>query len=286
MTTERAAMGFGNYHTHTRHCDGNGEPEDYAEAAIRKGMPRLGFTGHNVVPFPADWTMPEANLESYLSSVKAAKARYEGRVELYLGIEADYLPGLSSPTAPRIRELGLDFVLGSVHFIDSSAGYTWTVDGAPAEIEGGLRDAFGGDIRRLVERYYERVVEMVTETPPDIVGHLDVLKKNNRDHRYFTEDEPWYRAAVTAALEAIARSGSVMEINTGGVVRNTSGALYPSEWILREAFRLRVPVMVNADAHRPEHIDGYFREAFALLRSIGYRTQRQLTRRGWEDMAI
>jgi histidinol-phosphatase (PHP family) len=279
--------GFGNYHTHTRHCDGNGEPADYAEAAIRKGMPRIGFSGHNVVPFPADWTMQAANLDSYLSSVREAKARYAGRVDVFLGIEADYLPGLSSPVAPRIRELGLDFVIGSVHFVDSTnGGYTWTVDGAPAEIEGGLRDAFSGDIRRLVERYYGLVAEMVMEATPDIVGHLDVVKKNNRDGHLFREDAAWYIDAVVSALEAIARSGSVMEINTGGVVRNTSGALYPSEWILREALRLKVPVMVNADAHRPEHIDGHFEEAFALLRSVGYRIQRQLTRAGWVDQAI
>ena len=41
--------GIGNYHTHTRHCDGRGEVRDFAESALRKGMPRLGFSGHNVL---------------------------------------------------------------------------------------------------------------------------------------------------------------------------------------------------------------------------------------------
>jgi hypothetical protein len=44
--------------------------------------------------------------------------------------------------------------------------------------------------------------------------------------------------------------------------------------------------MVNADAHDPEHVDGKFSEAIALLREAGYRTQRQLTTEGWIDIPL
>jgi histidinol-phosphatase (PHP family) len=250
-------------------------------------MPRLGFSGHNVVPFPADWTMPAENLDSYLREVREVKQHYRGRVEVFLGIEADYLPGISSPVAPRIKDLGLDFVIGSVHFVTATNGaYTWTVDGSLAELRTGLRDIFGGDVRGLVECYYERVSEMAETATPDIVGHFDIVKKNNRRDAFFSEEEEWYRAAVLGALRSIARSGAVMEINTGGVTRNTSGALHPSEWILREALPLGIPVMINADAHKPEHLDGHFVEVAELLRRIGFRSQRQLTGAGWVDEAL
>ncbi len=282
-----SGLGIGNFHTHTRHCDGNGEPYEFVEAALRKGMPRLGFSGHNVVPFPADWTMPAENLESYLREVREVKARYSGRIEVFLGMEADYLPGVTSSAHPRIRDLGLEFVIGSVHFIEPLDGeYSWTVDGTAEELDAGLRGCFGGDARALVELYYRRIGEMAMSTKPDIIGHFDAVKKNNRSAGYFGEEEAWYRTAVVGALEAVASSGSVLEINTGGVVRNTSGALYPSEWILREALRLGIPVMVNADAHRPEQIDGYFAEAVRLLRDVGFRAQRQLTSRGWVDQEL
>jgi histidinol-phosphatase (PHP family) len=250
-------------------------------------MQWLGFTGHNVVPFQTDWTMPAQNLESYLREVRQAKSRYAGRVEIFLGIEADYIPGVTSPNHPRIRDLGLDFVLGSVHFVElPGGGHSWTVDGSRQELETGLARVYGGDIRALVERYYALVGEMAEETKPDIIGHFDVVKKNNKAGELFSEEAPWYQAAVRAALQAVARSGRIMEINTGGIVRNTSGALYPSEWILREARRLDIPVMINADAHRPGDIDGYFREAAALLRGLGFTTQRQLTSAGWVDVPL
>ncbi|MCX7040111.1 MAG: PHP domain-containing protein [Spirochaetes bacterium] len=143
-------IGFGNYHTHTRHCDGKGAPDEFAEAALQKGMPRLGFSGHNVLPFPAEWTMPAGNLESYLREVRETRERYRGRLEVFLGMEVDYLPGITSPVDPVVRSLGLDFIIGSVHFIASVNGeYPWTVDGSPEEFALGLRESFGGDVRAL-----------------------------------------------------------------------------------------------------------------------------------------
>jgi histidinol-phosphatase (PHP family) len=279
--------GIGNYHTHTYHCDGHGEPNEYAEAALRKGMPRLGFSGHNVVPFPTDWTMPAARLESYLREVREVKERYSGRLEVFLGIEADFIPGMISPVHRDIRGLGLDFVIGSVHFIGPSDGdHAWTVDGPLEEMEDAVQHGFGGDARGLVERYYRLLASMAETAAPDIVAHFDVVKKNNRDGQFFSEDDAWYRAAVKLALDSVRESGCVMEINTGGVVRGTSGSFYPSPWILREACRMDIPVMVNADAHRPEQIDGKFPEAVQLLRGAGYRAQRQLTRRGWIDIEL
>jgi histidinol-phosphatase (PHP family) len=275
---------LGNFHTHTRHCDGAGEPHEFVEAALRKGMRRLGFSGHNVLPFPTTWTMPAGNLESYLREVREVKARFRDRLDIFLGIEADYLPGVTSPVHPAIQGLNLDFVVGSVHFVAPENGRAaWTVDDTVEEFETLTRESFAGDVRAVVERYYRLVAEMAESATPDIIGHFDLVKKTNRDGRWFDEDAAWYRDAVSHALDAVKRSGSIMEINTGGVVRNTSGAYYPSEWILREACRRGIAVMVNADAHKPEHIDGHFVEAARLLRGVGYTTQRQLTASGWID---
>lgn len=262
-----------NYHTHTHHCDGKAAAEEFVLAAIEKGFDRLGFSGHAPVPFPTDWTMPQEKLRPYLASVREVQARYRGRLRIDLGLEVDFLPGRQGPRSPHIRQLGLDFTLGSVHYVTDpprADGFAWTVDGSAEEFERGLREEFGGDVRRLVERYYERIGRLAEESP-DIFGHFDVVKRNNRDERWFSEGEPWYRQAVRGALQRIARSGSIVELNTGGVTRKTSGAFYPSDWVLEECLKLGIPVMVNADAHRPEDLDGHFEQAYTLLRDIGFR---------------
>jgi len=285
--TDNKTLRCGNYHTHTRHCDGHGEPREFAEAALRKDMPRLGFSGHNVVPFATDWTMPAERLDDYLREVRETREQYRGRVEIYLGMEVDFIAGIISPVHPGIRALDLDFIIGSVHFIGPEDGdHAWTVDGPRAELEQAIAQGFAGQARLLVERYYRLLGTMALTATPDIIGHFDVVKKNNRDAELFREDEDWYQAAVKNALEAVRESGSIMEINTGGVVRNTSGAYYPSPWILREACQMHIPVMINADAHYPENIDGKFSEAAALLREAGYRAQRQLTAAGWNEIPL
>jgi len=267
-----------NYHCHSRLDDGVGELAEYADAALARGLATLGFSGHAPVPFDTDWTMPPALLPEYVATVRRLKSEYAGRLEILLGLEVDFLPGLLSTRSQHIRELGLDFTLGSVHFLGRFRdGTWWTGDGALAELERGLEESFGGSVRAAVERFYALTVQMVTESPPDIVGHFDVIKKNNRDGRFFSEGAPWYRQAVLGALDAVARAGCIMEVNTGGVVRGTSGVLYPSDWILAECLQRGIPVMVNADAHRPEHIDGYFQESYALLREIGYRRLTRLS---------
>lgn len=278
-----------NYHTHTRHCDGAGEPEDYARAALAKGFTHLGFSGHCPVPFPNDWTMQPEDLPVYLKEVSAVRERYRNRLEVLLGLEVDYLPGQLGPRSPSILELGLDYTIGSVHFITEQPradGLRWTVDAPPDEFAKGLAEDFGGNARRLVERYYERIGELAERSTPDIIGHFDVVKRNNRGGRYFSEEEGWYRRAAGQALRRIAASGAVLEINTGGIVRGTSGALYPSRWILAECLALKIPIMVNADAHRPQDIDGYFPEAYALLREIGYRAAVMLTRAGLRELPL
>jgi histidinol-phosphatase (PHP family) len=275
------------YHCHSRFDDGYGELEEYVRAALGKGLRTLGFAGHAPVPFPCDWTMPPALLPEYLDTARRLQSTYTDKIELLVGLEVDYIPDIFSPTAAQIRALNLDFTVGSVHFLGRLAdGRLWTADGPPEELERGIAETFGGDMRKTVEEYYRRMRDMVSKTPPDIIGHFDVVKKNNRGARYFPEDAPWYRSAVCRTLDTVAASPCILEINTGGIVRGTSGALYPSEWILAECLKRDIPVMINSDAHRPEQLDGYYNEAAALLKGIGFQKLTQIGKDGRREVAL
>jgi histidinol-phosphatase (PHP family) len=270
-----------NYHCHSRFDDGHGELEEYVQAALHKGLRTLGFAGHAPVPFPCTWTMPSDLLPEYLETARRLKIAYAEKLEVLVGLEVDYIPELISTAAAQIQALNLDFTVGSVHFIGRlAAGKLWTPDGPVEELEQGVQESFGGDIRRAVEEYYRRMTAMVSSSPPDIIGHFDVIKKNNRGDGYFSESSTWYRSAVEHTLDAVAVSPCILEINTGGIVRNTSGVLYPSEWILAESLRREIPVMINSDAHRPDQLDGYYNEAVSILREIGFRELTQIGREG------
>jgi histidinol-phosphatase (PHP family) len=276
-----------NYHCHSRFDDGHGELEEYVQAALHKGLRTLGFAGHAPVPFACDWTIPSPLLPEYLDTARRLQNAYRDKIELLVGLEVDYIPDIISPTAAQIQALNLDFKVGSVHFIGRLAdGELWTADGPPEELERGKAESFNGDIRKTVEEYFRRMCVMVSTAAPDIIGHFDGIKKNNRGAKYFSENAPWYRSAVHQTLDAVAASSCILEINTGGIVRDTSGALYPSEWILVECLKRKIPVMINSDAHRPEQLDGYYNEAAAILKNIGFRELTQIGREGRRQVAL
>src|SRR5262249_54814549 len=73
----------------------------------------------------------------------------------------------------------------------------------------------------------------------------------------------------SAALDAIAAAGMAIEINTAGWNLPAREA-YPSLRLLRAARQRRIPLLINSDAHRPEHLTWEFDRARALARDAGY----------------
>jgi len=270
-----------NYHTHSRFCDGKGEPEEYVLYALAKGFTHLGFSGHAPLPFTTDWTMKEEDFPAYKAAVVELKERYRDRIEILLGLEVDYIPDLALPESVSRRGDGLEYTLGSVHYLGRlKDGRRWTVDSPQAEFEKGLEETFAGDVRKAVERYYAIEEAMLVSVSPDIIAHFDLIKKNNRNGSFFCESEAWYREAVSRCLEAVRSSGAILEVNTGGIARDTSGALYPSAWILRECLEKDIPILISSDAHRPQDVDSLFVETALLLSGIGFRKTTLLTLQG------
>ncbi len=274
-------MRTANYHTHCDLDDGAGRPREYVTRARELGFAAIGFSCHSPLPFPCDWVLSERSFAEYRSEIGRLKG--EGSLpEVYLALEVDYLRGVWGPRAPEVASYGLDYCVGSVHFIDIPAtGEHVAIDGSAEEFARCLAEGFGGDVRSMVREYYELVREMARHSTPDVIGHIDVIKKNNPGSRYFSEEEDWYRAELRETIETVAASGAILEVNTGGLARGRTDSVYPSPWILPECLRLGIPVQINSDAHRPEKLDFYFAEARALLREAGYRKQAMLIGGAW-----
>lgn len=276
-----------NYHTHCRYCDGIGDPLEYVDSAIRKRFDVLGFSSHAPLPFENDWTMSPESLESYLGDVRHLRTAHRRNPQVLLGLEIDYIPGLISPCDPTYDTLGLDYRIGSVHSIpDPGSGTHPTVDDTETQYAWILNTIFGGDIEAFIHRYYELVREMLTRCTPDILGHFDLIKKNNRDGAYFSEEEDWYREAVVESLEAVAASGVIMEVNTGGLARGSITDIYPSQWILRLAHERRISIVINADAHSPGQIDAYYELARSKAAAAGYTTHHIFKDSTWSEVSL
>lgn len=276
-----------NFHTHTLYCDGKAPPAAFVRAAVDKGFSVLGFSAHAPAPQQESWTMEPGKVSEYLDLITDLKKEYAGKIEIYSGMEVDFIPGLLGPSSPGLAALGLDYTLGGVHILGiEKTGELLTVDGAPEEFAKILQLQFGGDRRAAAQHYFFLVRAMAREHRPDIVAHFDLIKVRNRGEEHYRETEAWYRKSVTDALAAIAEAGSILEINTGGLSRGKSDTFYPSPWILEEARQMDIPITVNSDVHVPEGIDAMFREAAEAAKAAGYRTKRVLLGRKWQDVSL
>jgi histidinol-phosphatase (PHP family) len=264
---------FSSLHTHTIFCDGKDDVETMCRAAYEKGLASIGFSSHAPVGktgLKTTWHMKDDKLGEYIDEVNAVRLRWEGKLPVYLGLEIDYIKKLRSPLDKDIKDLNLDYIIGSVHYLTPIRGEPFTVDGPLDELEKGILDGFNGDGEAMLSAYWDNVMEMITLGGFDIVGHLDLVRKNHRQYRQFKIENINYMQRVEEIARAISSAGLVVEANTGGLNRGYITDTYPSLAVLRLLHRYNIPVMISADAHRAVDLDGHYSEARQILLDAGY----------------
>jgi histidinol-phosphatase (PHP family) len=267
-------MRYSSIHTHTVFCDGADGVETMCRAAFAKGLLSIGFSAHAPVTgktgIKTGWHLPDEDLEKYLGEVRAAKRRWEGRLPVYSGLEVDYIRGLVGPLDWDIQALGIDYLIASVHFVIPPPGKPFTVDGPPEEVERGIREGFSGDGEALAACYQETVAEMIRAGGFDILGHADLVKKNNFRLRFFDPAGDAFSGGRAEIARLAGEAGIVVEVNTGGINRKWINETYPSPAFLREFRERGVPALITADAHRAEDLDGSYDEARRTMLAAGY----------------
>jgi histidinol-phosphatase (PHP family) len=261
-----------NYHTHTVFCDGKDSPEAMAAGAIEKGFDILGFSAHALYPFADLWHVPARRYGEYTEVITALKAKYQGRMEILIGFEVDFLPPFCVPDRATFAALGADYIIGSVHYLTREGidGGWFGIDASIAEVAQGIAALFGGDGKKAVQEYFAREREMFARCDFDIAGHIDLVRKRNGTLRFFDETEPWYQREIEATAKAASDAGVIVEINTGGIGRGAMNDVYPSADFLRLLRKYNVPVTINSDAHAAPQLDAAFDFAKQRAREAGY----------------
>lgn len=245
------------YHMHTPLCGhADGRPEEYASRALALGLTEIGFSDHApfVVKDLPGITMKKDDLPAYHRMIETARAQFKGRLDIRVGIEADFIPGYEERTKNIVDGYPYDYVLGSVHFIKN-----WGFDN-PEE----RRDWAGHNVNTVYRDYYELLRRCAQSGLYDVIAHPDLVKKFG--HRP-TED-------LTADLEETANvfkeTGMAIEINTSGL-RKEVREIYPSLRDLAVYAEAGVPLTFGSDAHKPEEVGRDFDKAVDLAKKAGYK---------------
>lgn len=277
---------YTNLHTHTIYCDGKNTAEEMVIEAINKNFRSIGISSHAPLSFYTDWNMPIEKIDQYIDEINDLKDKYKNKINIFLGMEIDYFKDTEFNHIQKNIIEKLDYYIGSVHFLGKMKNNDmWTVDYIKDEFINGVKDSFDGDMKAAIRRYYNNISEMAIKYEPTIIGHFDVIKKTNKDNILFDENEDWYREIVEKTLDNIKKTNSVIEINTGGMLKNTKEQ-YPSTFILEMIKEKEIPIVVNSDAHEKNMIMYKFDDMYKLLKYIGFTNILELTYDGWKNIKI
>ena len=200
-------------HCHSTLCDGKNTLQQMAGAACAQGLTTLGFSGHSYTKPDREYCMTPGRTAQYRATIAKLKNEYRGKVDILCGIEWDLL----SEGTPK----GFDYWIGSAHHLyGKNTGKYYEIDFRPED----LRDCI----------------------KPDILGHIDLVKKLNADGSFFDEESPRYKAAALRALHTARENDCILEVNTGGVYRGYRKDFYPGAWLLGEWNKLGGRAIITA----------------------------------------
>jgi histidinol-phosphatase (PHP family) len=270
-----------------------GTLDEMLEAAIAAGYDTFGVSEHaprgdarflypEEIALGWDVAKTENDFARYTQAIQAAAEKFAPRLIVLRGFEAEIVPRDSyAARMRRYREQMLsdgapafDYFVGSVHFVEEIQ-----IDGPPATYLKAV-EACGG-IEALAVRYYTLIAEMIETLRPDVVGHLDLIKKNWAAAGFADTplDSPPLRAAAERALEAARAHDAILDLNTAGW-RKGLGEPYPAPWLVERAKAMGVGFCFGDDSHRPADVGAGVREARDYLLRLGVETITCLTREG------
>lgn len=234
-----------NYHTHTARCHhAAGTEEDYIRCAIDAGMKILGFADHSPQVFPGSYystiRMRPEELADYVQTLSQLKKRYEGQLQVHIGLEAEYYPAIFSELMALVRDAGVEYMILGQHWVGNEIGEVYL--GRPTE------DAL------LLSRYVDQVLQALDSGVFTYIAHPDVIN--------FRGDPRTYQRHMRRLCRGASERRIPLEINLGGM-RN--GGHYPNPLFWELAAEEQCRVVLGVDAHQPEQLLDQDTQQKALL---------------------
>ncbi len=233
-----------NYHTHTARCNhACGREEEYILAAISGGIKTLGFSDHTPYWFPGDYysffRMQQAELPEYMQLLSALREKYADRLEMHIGLEAEYYPAYFGELLPRLRDAGVEYLLLGQHFLGNEIN----------EPHSTLKTAQEGDL----VRYCDQVIEAMQTGVFTYLAHPDVFRFVGEDKVLKKHMGRVFREAKSCRMP--------VEINLLGL---REGRHYPNPVVWETAGEVGCQVILGSDAHDPKEVSDPVTEARAL----------------------
>ena len=244
-------MLFSDYHTHPQGHRVQLYTQEllqpWADSARRLGLKDLAFTDHDRYHTGID-----------LDEINRLQERNPD-LQIRAGIELDNDPIHSLAGRKWIEKNwdNLDFVLGSVHFLERADQMFDSVPDGAAQFD-------GRNIDEMYADYFRCLRELVATGLVDCLAHFDLIKIHG--HRPTAD----VGMLVNETLEFIRGRNLAIELSTAGW-RKPVNELYPSDAIIELAMEKGIPFTTASDAHSHVQLGENFANLAHKMAEIGIR---------------
>ncbi len=267
-----------NLHIHTTYVDGKDSPEEMVVEAIQKGFDSIGFSEHTYLQyssFPNQLTTDK--MELYKKEIKQLKHKYQDKIDIFCGLEYDFYSEINTDD--------FDYLIGSVHYLDCN-GNIVTFDRGLLETLDYVNANFGGDGLKFAEKYFETVVRLPEKNGFDIIGHFDLIAKNNESGKFIDTASKKYLNYGFEAIHALKGRIPFFEVNTGAISRGYMTRPYPQMEFLKEFNRCGFGVVITSDCHDKNFVDCYYDDAIKIVSEAGFKSKWVLTDSGFKEFDL
>ena len=240
---------FSDYHTHPqghrvqRYTQTLLQP--WADSARNLGLTDIAFTDHDRYHVGIDFDETDRLRER------------NPDLQIRAGIELDNDPIHSAAGRNWIEKHWdkLDFVLGSIHFLDRPDQMFDSVPDGAAQFKGRNVDV-------MYANYFGRVREIAATGLIDCLAHLDLIKIHG--HRPSAE----IGSLVNETLDFIRAQNLAIELSTAGWRKPVHEA-YPGDRIIELAMQKAIPFTTASDAHSHAQLGDKFPMLAERMASFG-----------------
>ena len=199
---------------------------EYWVEAIQKGFDSIGFSEHTYLQyssFPNQLTTDK--MELYKKEIKQLKHKYQDKIDIFCGLEYDFYSEINTDY--------FDYVIGSVHYLDCN-GNIVTFDRSLKETFDYVNVNFGGDGLKFAKKYFETVARLPEKNGFDIIGHFDLITKNNEIGKFIDTSSKKYLNYGFEAIHTLNGKIPFFEVNTGAISRGYRTSPFPknvNKWV-------------------------------------------------------
>ena len=185
-------------------------------------------------------------LEDYCRTVRALQAEYRDQLQISLGLEAEFYPGIWHELLPRLQDAGIEYLILGQHWLGNEQGEHGS-GGATAD-------------ENLLGRYCRQVMEGLDTGSFTYLAHPDLMN--------FVGDRNIYRKHMGQLCRFARQADIPLELNLLGI---RSGRHYPNVEFFALAAEEGCNIILGMDAHEPRHIQETEteRKALEIVRHYG-----------------